>query len=147
MTDSSNAPLADAPTNYNVQFRIYNNATGGDVLWGETQTVTVFQGRLSVLLGQGQALAGTPDTSLSDVVNGGDGGELYIGITLPDEGTGAEFSPRQRMLPSAYAYRATLAGASNPGLPSPASSAAKTSRWGETSLPPTTPRLVAPSLQ
>ena len=57
VTDADNAALADTePTNYEVEFRIYDNSTGGNIVWAESQVVTLFQGNLSVLLGNGTEL-------------------------------------------------------------------------------------------
>src|SRR5581483_4860595 len=58
VTDANGVPLAtNAPVNYDIFFHIYDSPQGGNVLWGELQTVTVNNGYFSVLLGQG-SLAG-----------------------------------------------------------------------------------------
>lgn len=104
VTDASNVPLGNAnPTNYVTTFRIYGSATGNDVVWAEQQTVTVFQGNFSVLLGNGQPVGGEPRPALDTVFAGA---ERYIGITVA---ANPEFTPRQRLLTNAYAYRAKMA--------------------------------------
>ena len=61
VTDDANQPLAAAePTNYEVIFRIYDSATGNTVIWAEKQTVSIFVGNFSVLLGNGGLVSGEP---------------------------------------------------------------------------------------
>ena len=105
VTDDANQPLAPAaPTNYEVIFRIYDSATGNTVIWAEKQTVSIFVGNFSVLLGNGGLVSGEPKPEhLADVFTAK---ERYMGITV---GENAEFTPRQRILPNAYAYRAQVA--------------------------------------
>jgi len=105
VTDDSNQPLAPAaPANYEVIFRIYDSATGDTVIWSEKQTVSIFQGNFSVLLGNGQVVGAEPrPEDLGAIFTAK---ERYMGITV---GENAEFSPRQRILPNAYAYRAKVA--------------------------------------
>ena len=104
VTDTSNVALAPAaPANYEVTFRIYNRAQAGNIIWAEQQTVTIFKGNFSVLLGQGRAVTGAPNPKLNTVFTEK---ERYMGITV---GSNNEFSPRQRILTSAYAYRAKVA--------------------------------------
>ncbi|MBN1423469.1 hypothetical protein JXA88_02830, partial [Candidatus Fermentibacteria bacterium] len=51
VTDASGNPVADGP--YTMQFRIYDAATGGTLLWNSNnQTVAVSGGIFSVLLGE-----------------------------------------------------------------------------------------------
>ena len=105
VTDDSNQPLAPAaPANYEVIFRIYDSATGDTVIWSEKQTVSIFQGNFSVLLGNGQVVGAEPrPEDLGAIFTAK---ERYMGITV---GENAAFSPRQRILPNAYAYRAKVA--------------------------------------
>jgi len=105
VTDDANQPLAAAePTNYEVIFRIYDSATGNTVIWAEKQTVSIFVGNFSVLLGNGGLVSGEPKPEdLADVFTAK---ERYMGITV---GENAEFTPRQRIVPNAYAYRAKVA--------------------------------------
>jgi hypothetical protein len=75
-------------------FTIYNASTGGDVLWTETQTVTVTDGVFNVLLGsQNPILANTFD-----------GNERYLGVKVG--GVDPEMTPRKQMVSVPFAYRA-----------------------------------------
>lgn len=104
VTDDSNQPLAAAgPANFEVIFRVYDSATGNTVIWAEKQTVTIFEGNFSVLLGKGQVVGAEPKPDLDTIFTAK---ERYIGITV---GENAEFTPRQRIVPNAYAYRAKVA--------------------------------------
>src|SRR5688572_17417410 len=52
--DASGNPLANTtPTNYEMQFRIYDAQEGGAIIWSEKQVVTVSKGLFSVRLGEG----------------------------------------------------------------------------------------------
>ena len=107
VTDSSNSPLGSPnPTNYDVTFRIYDSATGSNVIWAEQQTVTIFEGNFSVLLGNGQVNGGEPKPDLDQVFTAA---ERYMGITVDFGATPSEFAPRQRIMTNAYAYRAKVA--------------------------------------
>ncbi len=109
LTDNNGTPLAaTAPENRNVEFRIYSQASGGTPLWGESQTVTVFKGYFSVVLGNGTAVGGVPSgpASFAAVFANATTADLYFGITPQ---AGVEFAPRQKMLSSAYALRARVA--------------------------------------
>jgi hypothetical protein len=115
LTDANGIPLAtNKPVNYTVIFRIYDQTTGGNLLWAETQVVTVNQGYFSVLLGQGVAYTNTlPNNSdLSSVFTGPTASDRYIGLTVsgitsPD----TEIAPRIRLLASPYALLARNANA------------------------------------
>ncbi len=109
LTDTNgNAVAPDSPENHNIEFRLYKDATGGTALWGETQTVTVFKGNFSVVLGNGTSLSGIPSGSTGFVAQftGASTSDLYFGITPQG---GAEFAPRQKILASAFALRARTA--------------------------------------
>ena len=54
MVDS--APLTGVRT---IKFDLYQDATGGTVVWTETQTVNLYNGRFSVGLGSGTSLTST----------------------------------------------------------------------------------------
>jgi hypothetical protein len=105
VTDDSNNELAsDGAMNYNVIFRIYDATTGGKILWAEEQVVTIFKGNFSVLLGNGQGVGDEPKPEEFDSIF--NGLERYLGIKVAANN---EFTPRQRILPNAYAYRARVA--------------------------------------
>jgi hypothetical protein len=106
------------PVNRTVTFRIWASSTGvlaTDLLYSETQTVTISDGEFSVLIGQGTAVAGEtakgkPTVTIdSSTVFGG--ATRYLGVTV-DDGTAAadpEISPRQQLVSTAYAFRAKYA--------------------------------------
>jgi hypothetical protein len=75
---------------YSMTFRLYNVDGGGSPLWTETKDVTVQGGLFSTALGDTTAL----DTGLFD------GQALWLGIKV---GADAEATPRQQVLPVAYA--------------------------------------------
>lgn len=104
-------------TNRQIIFRIFDAPTGGNRLWSEQQTVTLSDGEFSVLLGQGidavystvtesprpalnTVFAGTGARYVEIVVDGGDN-DLNAGDTA--------ITPRQRIISTAYAFRATTA--------------------------------------
>ncbi len=106
-----------AAINRKMLFRIYDNANpgSGSLLWSEEQTVTLFNGEFSVILGQGALPSNgegpNPKPSLLDVFNGT---ERYLELVV-DGGdnafTGADsaITPRQRLISSAFAVRAAAA--------------------------------------
>jgi len=110
LTDALGNPVAPTtPENRNVEFRIYDAAAGGNLLWGEAQTVTIFKGNFSVILGNGTALGGdTPSqaSGLAAVFANTTSPDLFFGITPQG---GAEFAPRQKLVSSAFALRARVA--------------------------------------
>ncbi|MSP12524.1 MAG: hypothetical protein EXR62_06155 [Chloroflexi bacterium] len=82
---------------YTMLFGLYGVASGGAVLWTETQSVAVNNGLFSVLLGGTTALNQTHF----------DGRSLWLGVTV---GSDPEATPRQRLAYVAYALRANDAG-------------------------------------
>jgi len=112
LTDANGIPLAtNTPKNYVVTFLIYNTPTGGTPLWGENQTVTVNNGYFSVLLGQGSAVSGVPNTNnLTTVFTGSTASQRYIGLTVAGIGSNpTEIQPRLQLLASPYALLAANA--------------------------------------
>lgn len=107
VTDAANQPLhPGTPKNETIIFRIYNHPTSDNVAnikWAERQEATVFQGNFSVLLGNGQPNGAEPKPNLSDVMVSD---KLYLGIKV---GSNDEFTPRQQLLPNAFAFRAKVA--------------------------------------
>lgn len=85
---SSGAPLADG--SYTMAFRFYAIPSGGAALWTETKDVPVRDGLFSTVLGDTAPL----DQSLFN------GQALWLGIKV---GTDEEATPRQQVLPVAYA--------------------------------------------
>ena len=75
---------------YSISFRLYNVESGGSWLWMETEDVSVQGGLFSTVLGDTTAL----DHSLFN------GQALWLGVKV---GADAEATPRQQVLPVAYA--------------------------------------------
>ncbi len=89
LTDpSTGEPVAD--DTYSIVFSLYDVGSGGSALWTETKDVAVQGGLFSTALGDTTAL----DMSLFD------GQALWLGIKV---GADAEATPRQQVLPVAYA--------------------------------------------
>ncbi|MFH1314216.1 MAG: hypothetical protein ABIJ00_13455, partial [Candidatus Eisenbacteria bacterium] len=76
-----------------VTFRIYDGATGGSLLWGETQTVNFDAGVFSVLLG----------STLPITSSVFDGSRRWISVSVAG---GAELLPRGEIVSVGYAYHA-----------------------------------------
>ena len=103
-----------APKAYDVLFRIYDAEQGGNLLWGEQQTVTVDKGYFSVLLGEGAAVSGIPNAGIvfSSLFTGATASDRFVGVTVKGIGTGGtdvDILPRVRFLSSPYAYLAASA--------------------------------------
>jgi hypothetical protein len=90
LTDSSGNPITNSVS---ITFTIYNAATAGDVLWTETQTVTVTDGVFNVLLGSQTPIPA--DTF--------DGDERYLGVQV---GADPEMAPRQVLASVPFCFRA-----------------------------------------
>ncbi len=95
LTDSDGYPLNGT---YQVQFHIYDAATGGSELWSETQSVTVTDGIYNVQLGSVEPL--TAGVFSSDAVY------LEVVILNDDTSTWETLSPRQRLTSTAFSFRA-----------------------------------------
>lgn len=107
--------------NRSVTFRLYSAPSDGEVLYAETQTVTISAGEFSVLIGNGTGISGVPGPSspattpyktLSDIVNAGSPSALYLGITVDDGNSStvdAEISPRQQLVSGVFSLRAKVA--------------------------------------
>ena len=81
---------AVADDTYSMVFSLYDVASGGSPLWTETKDVAVQGGLFSTALGDATAL----DTGLFN------GQALWLGVAV---GADAEATPRQQVLPVAYA--------------------------------------------
>ena len=119
VTDINGSALANTePENFDVIFRFYDSAQGGSSLYTETQTVTIFQGNLNTLLGQGLILDinpadSNPDEPKPDLDSIFNGDERFLGITIDENhdgfGDDGEISPRQQIVANPFAFRAKLA--------------------------------------
>ena len=106
LTDQNGQPISD---NRELEFRIYDQESGGNLLWGGKQTVALVDGNFSVVLGNGAAIAGVNRSGKEDlatVLSAPGNSNFYFSIAHAGE---AEFSPRQQLLPSAFALRAKTA--------------------------------------
>jgi len=111
-----------SPTERTVIFRIWDNASAtgaANLLYSERQTVTIFKGEFSVLVGNGDPVTGSPRGfdeagkklgSLADPTLW-NGSIRFLGVTVCDEGqtTGTEVAPRQQIASTAYAIKAQTA--------------------------------------
>jgi len=89
--------------NVDMVFTLYDGESGPEV-WSETQTVSVYQGRFSVLLG-----GVSPQSSASLVTAVGNADDLHLGVSV-DDGSGAVvLTNRKRFYPAAYALWTTAA--------------------------------------
>ena len=117
--DSAGAILAPTtPTNYTMQFRIYNLQTGGSIVWAESQIVTVDKGAFSVRLGQGVPIpagGGGNEGTTSDLRQAFNATDRFLGLTVViPPAAPAEITPRLAFLSSPFALvaeRAKLADA------------------------------------
>jgi hypothetical protein len=91
LTDTTGCPVED--DDYTIIFRIYDAASGGNLLWSETHdSVSTTQGNLNVLLGT--------NTSIPDSVFLPD--SVWLAVKV---GNDAEMTPRQRVVSVGYAFR------------------------------------------
>ena len=104
-----------SPVNRTVTFKFYTAASGGTLLYAESQSVTISAGEFSVLLGNGNGISGLPGrtspaspiVSLASALTT----TAYLGLTVED-GTAAadpEITPRQQIVSAAFALRAKVA--------------------------------------
>ena len=118
---------AGTPVNRTVIFRIWDSpsaTTQANLLYSESQTVTISEGEFSVLVGNG--IANTTQTysysetskhsSASPAVllaNVFDGDTRYLSVTVANASTisvsDSEISPRQQIVSSAFAFRSKFA--------------------------------------
>ena len=115
---------AGTPVNRTVIFRIWDNPSStnaANLIYSESQTVTVSEGEFSVLVGQGVANftqtfgyseAGA-DKKLADFSTAFTGSARYLGVTVAAAATIAttdnEITPRQQIVSTAFAMRAKFA--------------------------------------
>jgi len=110
LTDA-NGDLLEDGANYEIEFRVWDATTGGNLIWGTAYTVTVLGGRLNVMLG---ATGGTPLTgaSVNDIGFAFTEENRYLGITITKDKDGvaipgaAEVFPRQQVISAPYALTA-----------------------------------------
>ncbi|NDC74927.1 hypothetical protein EBZ70_06510 [bacterium] len=118
VADSSGTLLgASGAINRKVIFRIFDASTGGTRLWTEEQTVTIYKGEFSVLLGAGTTATGTASSETRpalDTVFTGSATNRFIEIMV-DNGdssitaSDSPISPRQSITSAAFAFRSQVA--------------------------------------
>ncbi|MBT4887463.1 MAG: hypothetical protein HON07_09650, partial [Planctomycetaceae bacterium] len=88
-------------------FKIYDAPSSGNLIWGETQTVTIDKGHFSALLGNGTDVANTSvdHDKLYQVFTGASASSRWLGITL----SGSEILPRIQFFAAPYAQLARVA--------------------------------------
>lgn len=113
LVDANGTPLAtNAPKNFDVVLRIFDDQSGGNRLWTEQQTVTVDKGYFSVLLGEGAAVGSEARPALSSLFANDTASHRFIETTVKGIGSGGSDStiaPRLRLLTSPYAFLAKKA--------------------------------------
>lgn len=118
VTDSTGTLIgATSALNRKIIFRIYDASTGGNRLWTEEQTVTIYKGEFSVLLGNGTTATGTASSeshATLDTIFTPNLTTRYIEIMV-DNGDGSitatdtPITPRQTISSAAYAFHAKVA--------------------------------------
>lgn len=109
------------PVNRSVVFRIWShqsNSALADLIYSETQVVTIADGQFSVLIGEGVATTvgnygNETSKKLTDLSTAFSSGDRYLGVTVAAGAallaTDNEISPRQRIVSTGFALRAKLA--------------------------------------
>lgn len=118
LLDSNGDPLtAGIAKNYTVHFRIWDEQSGGNLIWAEKQVVTVTgTGLFSVRLGEGEVITNALGDALpligseSNLIDSFQGKNRFLGITVinPPNAVG-EIQPRLAFLSSPFAAVAETA--------------------------------------
>jgi hypothetical protein len=96
LVNPDNSPLANG--NYQVHFRIYDQPTGGSLIWGpQTVAAAVYNGQFNVLLGP-------TDTAARPLLDAFIESNRFLEIQV---GVNAPISPRQQILSAPYALNAS----------------------------------------
>lgn len=118
VADSAGNLLAPStPFNRKIIFRIFDASTGGTRLWTEEQTVTIYKGEFSVLLGAGTTATGTASSESRpalETVFTAAATNRFIEIMV-DNGdsvintSDSPIAPRQVITSAAFAFRSQVA--------------------------------------
>lgn len=105
-----------APKAYDMVFRIYDAATGGNLVWAEQQAAVVDNGYFAVQLGEGDPVGGfsNPAGGLAATFTDPSGGARWVELTVNGFAAGGgnvTISPRVQLLSAPYAYLAQSAAA------------------------------------
>lgn len=107
LADANGVGLAPSnPLNYDAIFRIYDASTGGNLLWAETQIITIDKGVFSIILGQGAQNGSEPRPALSTVFASATASDRYMAINVKVGANAMDIQPRLRLLPGAYSFLA-----------------------------------------
>ncbi len=117
VTDAGGNPIGNTtPENRTIVFRIWDhptNTAAPNLIYSEQQVVTISKGEFSVLVGDGIAVTGETNKGKPTVTipTAFGGTTRFIGISVYESNgnVAPEISPRQRVVSSAYAYRARFA--------------------------------------
>ena len=97
-----------APENKTMEFRVYNVASGGtdsNVIWAETQTVTVSLGQFSVRLGSGAQITAPTTLPHGSLAEAFDGKERFLELTVINPGeTPSPILPRLAFQSSPFSF-------------------------------------------
>lgn len=106
--DTTGTPLANTTAaNYTMYFRIYDAQEGGNIIWAESQIVTVSKGLFSVRLGEGSAIAGEGTVLQTNLADAFTAASRFLGVTVVITGqTPTEILPRLAFLATPFAYSA-----------------------------------------
>lgn len=99
-------------SNYTMEFKVYDQQTGGTLIWAETQTVTVALGNFSVRLGSGVAITGlSPAPIETSIINAFNQKDRYLEVTviIPPSVTGTPITPRLAFQASPFSFVAERA--------------------------------------
>lgn len=108
--DGSGQPIGGAgSTNQPAVVRIFDNYTGGKLLWSEQHVLTIDSGRFAILLGEGSSRIGEPRPALSSVFLDSTASDRYVEVTLlalTSGGGDRVLSPRMRLMTSPTSFLA-----------------------------------------
>jgi hypothetical protein len=113
VTPASGSIGSPVPVNRLVHFKFWKSPTStdpADLLYSESQTVTVNNGDFSVLIGNGGAIGSEPHV----FANAFNSADVHLGITVDFDNNSSmandtEITPRQQIVSTAFAMRAKVA--------------------------------------
>ncbi|GHC65187.1 phage tail protein [Roseibacillus persicicus] len=118
LTEENGNSLQDGQ--YQLTFRIWDNQTGGELLWGRTLPVQLVNDDFNVLLGNdtGQAIPSTRFNRIGDAFSLSETFVEVSIVSLPDGTPSAATFPRQQIASAAYAFNSQRARTADNGTPS-----------------------------
>jgi len=120
LTDQTGAAMV--PGAYILQFRIWDSPTGGNLIWGQQQQLTVqSNGIFNVILGApgGSSISGE-SPAVNSLAYAFPSSNTFLGVAVVAAASGVianptEISPRQQLLTVPYAVNANIAASVVPG--------------------------------